>query len=865
MIDSLEKRVEHNLALCIALFDETISKLILQNSTSNERHALFARSCVWFAHEVQILGDDSQIFERAAKKFRSIEVQTKKMASSLSKKFVRGEGQFIDDIRNRDFLFLSVLRSPYPHARIMSIDVSRALSLTKFVFTGLDVNSVCGPLPVVWTAPGMKMLTQPILASGKVRYIGEPVAFVLTSDPGLSKDAVELIDVNYETLPAVTDVEKALESDSPILHEEYENNVGLHVSKRYGNVDEAFKQANVVIREKFRIGRVAPVAMEGRGVVSTYDHLTGSLTVWSSTQIPYMLRYVLSSVLGIPENRIRVLSPNIGGGFGSKDSIYPEEVLASFASMRTGKPVKWVEDRTENLMATNHDRDEVQYVEAAATSDARITALKVKILVNHGAYYRFHGARMLFLVLYMLSGQYKIPNLDAEAFSILTNTMSTFPYRGPGSCEATFLIERVIDLVARRTGIDPAEARQRNLVRPDEFPYTTATGAVYDSGNFQECLRKALEISEYWKFRKELQQRRSESGSNGKYLGVGIGCYLDQTGMGPSKILGSLGIRQAGWEKATVSISQSGKVTVVSGIQSIGQGTEYSLAQIVAEELELPIDEITLLHGDTSLGSFGGGAFASRSLAVGGTAVAIAARKVKEKALKIASHMLEARLEDLIYRNGKVSVRGVGSPTVTIEQIANNSYLMSRMPEGMDPGLEASATFDPPNFTFSYGTIVVKVEVDEETGIVKPLGIYAVHDCGKVVTDFLVEGQMHGGIVQGLGEGLLEHLVYDKEGQLVTGTFNDYLIPTSRDVPTVTLSQMETRSPVNILGVKGAGESGIIGVPAAIANATEDALLSLGVRITQVPVDLEYIWQSVHEIHRNYEEKERIDNTEVVH
>jgi aerobic carbon-monoxide dehydrogenase large subunit len=763
------------------------------------------------------------------------------MTPSHNVKFLKGEGGYLDDINSGDFLHLSILRSPYAHARIKSIDTSRALKIADAVYVGRDVNSTCGPLPVVWTAPGMRMLTQNALANDRVRFVGEPVACAISSDPFVAKDALELIDCQYDPLPAVVDADEAMKPGAPLLYDGCENNIGLHISRKYGDVDGSFKRAEVVIKELFKIGRVAPSAIEPRGVIANFDKTTGMLTLWSSTQIPYMLRHVLSQVLRLPENRIRVLSPSIGGGFGSKDSIYPEEVLTSYASMRVGRPVKWIEERRENLMVTNHDRDQIQYVEVAADRDGKVSALRVKILVNHGAFYRFHGARMLFLVLYMLSGQYKIPNLEAEAFSVLTNTMATFPYRGPGSTEAAFLIERVMDLVARRTGIDPAEVRRRNLILPDEFPYQTATGAVYDSGDYPESLRRALEIARYDDFRKEQEVRRR----TGKYLGIGISCYQDETGMGPSKLLGSLGIRQPGWEKATVSIDQSGRVTVTSGIQSIGQGTEHSIAQIAASELEVPVDDVTVLIGDTQLGAFGGGAFGSRSLVVGGNAVHLAARRVREKILKVAAHMLEARLDDLVYQNGKVSVKGSAAASISLEEIASNSYIVLDLPPEIEPGLEATSAFDPPNFAFGYGTIVAKVEVDVETGIVKPISIVGVHDCGKVITDYLVEGQMHGGMVQGLGEAILEEVVYDKEGQLITGTFNDYGIPTSVDVPDIRLDSLVTPSPLNLLGVKGAGESGAIGVPAAFANATEDALLTFGITVNKLPVDPEFVCSSI--------------------
>lgn len=756
----------------------------------------------------------------------------------MSTAFVRGQGKFVDDIRFPNLLHLSVLRSPYAHARIKSIDLSRVKSLRAF--GPIEVNSLCTDLPVIWTAEGMKRATQPVLARGKVRYVGQPVACVVAENPDAAADALSLIDVEYEPLKPVLDPETSIGADAPVLHDElYTDNVGLHVRNKQGNVEQAFAQANIVFKEKFRISRVAPAPIEGRGVIASYDSIKGELTVHSSTQIPYMLRHVLAITLKMAENKIRVIVPNVGGGFGGKDSVYPEEVLACVASMVLGKPVKWVEERSENLTASHHDRDQVQFVEVAAKSDGTLSALRVKILINAGAYYRFHGAREAFIVLFMLSGQYRIQNLEAEALSVLTNTMSTFPYRGPGSTEACFLIERVMNSIAKRTGLDPVVVRERNLIR--ELPYQTVTGAEYDSGDYQKCLEIALELSGYEKFRAE----KDKASHPTKRLGIGIGCYLEQAGLGPSRIIGRLGIRQGGWEKSSVIVDQSGKVSVICGIQPIGQGTEQGIAKIVAKELGIPSSEISVLCGDTSLASFGGGAFASRQTAVGGTASVLAAREVRKKILKIASHMLEANLQDLTFENGIVRVRGTSSPSLSLRDIADCAYIVANMPPDMEPGLEASATFDPPNFTFSNGVVVAKVEVDLETGVITLLSLCLVHDCGTVIDAALVEGQIQGAIAQGVGEALLEELVYDGDGQPLSGTFTDYLLPCAQTIPELKISHMESPTPVNLLGAKGVGESGTIGTPVAIANAVEDALSSFDYNVTQLPVKAEQVLRAI--------------------
>jgi carbon-monoxide dehydrogenase large subunit len=762
---------------------------------------------------------------------------------SSSTTSVTGKGKYLDDINDDNFLHLAIVRSSYAHAKIKSIDFSKITSNSVWAIGPKEVNAACNPIPAIWTAEGMKEALQPVLATGKVRYVGEPVACIIATTREEALDSLELIDVHYEPLKAVIDPESSMRADAPVLHDEkFGDNVGLHVVRTHGDVEKAFDQADVIIRERFKTTRVAPVSMEPRGVISSYDRISGNLMVQSSTQIPYMLKHVLSIILKLPENKIRVVVPNVGGGFGSKDSIYPEEALTSFASIKLGRPVKWVEQRNENLMATNHDRDEVQFVEAAATKEGIVTALRVKILVNAGAYYRFHGGRMVFLVLYMLSGQYKIPNLKAEVFSIFTNTMPTFPYRGPGATEATFLIERVMDLLARKTGLDPVEIRLKNLIRSNEFPYRTATGALYDSGNYEECLKRALEVSEYYEFKREQTAARK----NGKYYGIGIACYVEQAGLGPSKMIGSLGIRQGGWEKSTVIVDQSGKVTVVSGIQPIGQGTEHAIATIVGKELGLPPSDVSVLCSDTAFASFGGGAFASRSLAIGGVASALAARKVKEKVLKIAAHMLEARIDDLVFENGVAKVRGSTTKGISLEEIAENAYIMINMPDGMEPGLEASATFDPPNFTFSYGTMIAKVEVDIDTGKVLPVSIHAVHDCGNIILPNIVEGQIHGGIAQGLGEALFEEIVYEPDGQLATGTLADYYIPSAQSMPAVYVLHFETPTAVNPLGVKGVGESGAIGSPTAVAGAVEDALLPFDFKVSELPIRPETILRATN-------------------
>jgi aerobic carbon-monoxide dehydrogenase large subunit len=687
------------------------------------------------------------------------------------------------------------------------------------------------------------MATQPVLAQDKVRYVGEPVAAVASPDLYSLRDLIELVDMDLEPLPVASTIEDALGDSSPILHDQFpdKSNIGLTVRRRYGNPEKAFSNSEIFIKETFNIGRVSPSPIEPRGALASYDRVSGILTVVSSTQIPFMLRRVLSMTLDIPENQIRVITPHVGGAFGGKDGTTPEEVVTSYAAIKLGTPVMWIEDRSENIMASTQDREQIDEVEVAASRDGTVNALKVRITTNAGAYYRYKGARIVFLTAYMLCGQYRIPNLEVESLSVLTNTMPTFPYRGPGSMQATFIIERIMDLVSHKTGLDPSEVRFRNMIQPDSFPFQTATGATYDSGNYQKCFELALERSRYPDFARE----QFEARKNGRYIGIGLGLYVDQASLGPTKLMSSLGIRQGGWEKATISVDQSGSVTVLTGVTAIGQGIERGIAKIVAEELKVSVRSIRVKSGDTSFVSFGGGALASRSLSIAGTATLQASRKLKEKILRIAANMLEARYEDLVIENGVVSVRGAPNFRLTLAELAANSYLMENMPEGEEPGLEESATFDPSNFTFPYGAMVAKVEVDVETGKVKLLSFVAVHDCGRIISLQDVEGQMLGGIVQGIGEALNEEIVYDDQGQLVTGSLTDYLIPTVTEIgDSISLHHIETPSPVNPLGAKGVGESGIIGSPVAIANAIENALLP-GITISRLPVRPDHVWQLI--------------------
>jgi carbon-monoxide dehydrogenase large subunit len=766
------------------------------------------------------------------------------LPSDSREAFLKGLGKYVADYREENVLYLSFLRSPYAHARIKKIEAPLLVARGVPFFRGADVNKEVKPIPIIWEAAGMKMATQYVLAQDKARYFGEPLAAVASPNSYDSEDLIELINAHLEPLDAVSTVEEALKEGCPLLHDQFQDktNIGLSIRRKHGNPDKAFANPDILIKERFNIGRVTATPIEPRGVLSSYNRTTGLLTIISSTQIPFMLKRVLSITLGIPENRVRVITPDIGGGFGGKDGVSPEEILASYAALKSGHPIMWIESRSENVAAAVHDREQVQYVEAAASRDGVINGLKVSIITNAGAYYRYKGARMVFLTAYMICGQYRIQNLEVESTSVLTNTLPTFPYRGPGSTQAIFLIERIMDRVAQKTGIDPAEVRLRNMILPDSFPYETATGATYDSGNYQKCFKLALELSKYRAFEAEKERARR----NGRFIGIGIGLYVDQAGLGPTKLMSSLGIKQGGWERSVVSVDQSGRVTVYSGVTPIGQGIERGIARVVAEELGVRESEVIVKCGDTTFVSYGGGALASRSLSIAGAASLIAARKLKEKILRIASHMIEARHTDLLLKDGHIAVRGISKPFLTLADVAKNSYLLENVPTGEEPGLEETAVFDPENFTFPYGAMVAKVEVDINTGQVKLLSFDAVHDCGKIISLEDVQGQMLGGIAQGIGEALTEEVIYDSQGQLLTGNLIDYLIPTVLETPSrIGLDHIETPSPINPLGAKGVGESGIIGSPVAIANAVENALSPFGVTISELPLKPSYVWQLI--------------------
>jgi carbon-monoxide dehydrogenase large subunit len=759
-------------------------------------------------------------------------------------RLIMGRGTYVDDIQLPRMTYAAILRSPYAHASIRSINVDKAKALPGVVavLTGADLqgkNVPCG-----WTLPDMKMAPHPALAVGKVRYTGDAVAVVVAEERYLARDALDLIEVDYEPLPVVVDAEKAIQPGAPQLHEEVPNNTTFVWRVAGGDVDKAFREAEVVVKQRIVNQRLIPNAIEPRGMVAQYNPGSGDLTLWTATQIPHLVRLLLSMVTGIPEHKVRVIAPDIGGGFGSKLYLYPEEVIVATLAKTTGRPVKWIEERRENYVATTHGRDHVQYVEVAAKRDGTITGLRVKCIANMGAYLStFAPGIPTILFGLMLAGNYRIPNISCEVTGVHTNTTLVDAYRGAGRPEATYLVERMVDLTARELGMDPAEIRRRNFVPANAFPHTTATGVTYDSGNYQPTLDRALEMAGYQQLRQEQERARAE----GKYLGIGVTTYVEICGMAPSQVLGAVGAGAGGWESATVRVHPSGKVTVYSGASSHGQGHETAFAQIVGDGLGIPFEDVEVVHGDTAQVQFGIGTFGSRSAAVGGMAAVMSVNKIEEKAKKIAAFLLEAAEADLVFEGGQFFVKGTPGRGITIQQVAFAAYVPHKYPTGLEPGLEATSFYDPSNFTWPFGTHVAVVEVDPETGVIKLRRYIAVDDCGRVINPLLVDGQIHGGLAQGIAQALYEEAIYDENGQLISGSLMDYAVPKADDLLNFELDRTETPSPVNALGVKGIGEAGTIASSAAIVNAVVDALAPLGVKHLDMPLKPERVWQAIQQ------------------
>jgi aerobic carbon-monoxide dehydrogenase large subunit len=691
-------------------------------------------------------------------------------------------------------------------------------------------------VPCAAQIPDMKPAIRPVIAYEKVRFVGESVAIVVAGDRYAARDAMDLVEVDYEPLPAVVDPEKAIAKGATLLYEQFSDNIAYRWQLEGGEVDKAFKAADKIVKERMVNQRLIPVAMEPRGVVANYNAGEKQLTIWSSTQIPHLLRTQIAAMLSVPEYSVHLITPEVGGGFGSKLNVYAEEPLVAHLAMRLGKPVKWIETRRENFQNTIHGRDEISYMELAVKRDGTILGMRCRIIADLGAYYQLLTPLVPTLTGLMICGSYRIPAVRLEIIGALTNKMATDAYRGAGRPEATYFIERALDLIAYDLKKDPIEVRRKNFPKPKEFPYATPTGVTYDSANYQRALEVALKKADYAGLRREQTKLRKQ----GRYLGIGLSTYVEICAMGPSSAMPA-----GGWESGTVRIEPSGKVNVLTGSSPHGQGQETSFSQIAADMLGVSPEDILVTHGDTSSVPYGIGTFGSRATAVGGTAMYKCLEKLRGKLTKIAGHILGVEAEKLRFGDHRIFVKSDPSKSVAFGEVVGAAYTAKTLPPGVEPGLDATTFYEPTNFTFPFGTHVCVVEVDGETGEVRLVKYVAVDDCGNAINPLLVDGQVHGGIVQSVGQALLEEAVYDNEGQLVTGELTDYALPRASDMPRMITARTVTPSPVNPMGVKGVGEAGTIGATPAIVNAVVDALEPFGVRHVDLPVKRERIWRII--------------------
>lgn len=762
-------------------------------------------------------------------------------------RFIQGQGRYVANLKIPGMAFAAIKRSPYAHAVIKNIDTSQAEALPGViaVYTGKDMEGV-GSLPCGFNPPDIKTAPHMPLSSDKVRHVGDGVAVVIAESSYIAYDALDLIEVDYEPLPAVVSPKKAAEPNAPQVHQEIPNNVSFHwkLGERTA-IDQALAEAEHIVELDLVNQRLVPNAMEPRACVAQWNNFTDEMTIWTTSQNPHIIRLLLSlATLKLPENKLRVISPDVGGGFGSKIFHYAEEVIVPWASMKLGRPVKWVSSRSEAFLSDAHGRDHVTTCKLAMKKDGTFTGLDVTTYAGMGAYLSTF-APMIPTALYitLFSGLYKIPVIFGEVYGTMTNTVPVDAYRGAGRPEASFLLERLIDIAARDLGRDPIDLRRQNFIQPSEFPYQTPVAMVYDSGDYDKLFNKVVELSSY----SDLLKKRDSARQEGRLVGVGVSGCIEASGPAPSQVAVGLGAGVGLWESGTVRVHPTGKVTVLTGSHSHGQGHETAFAQIVAEELGIPMEDVEVIHGDTGRTPFGLGTYGSRSASVGGSALVKSAEKIRNKLIKLAAHQLEAAEEDMVYdrQAGKIHVKGSPDRAKGFVELSVATLLANNLPAGMEPGLEETTFYDPANFTFPNSAHIALVEVDRHTGEVKLLSYTAVDDVGKVINPLIVEGQIQGGIAQGVGQALWEHGVYDDEGQLLSGSFLDYTMPRADGFPKTTIGRTETPSPHNPLGVKGAGEMGTIAATVTVANAVMDALAPLGIRHLDMPYTAEKLYQAI--------------------
>ena len=736
-------------------------------------------------------------------------------------RLLQGKARYTSDIVRPDTLHMAVLRSPHGHARTLDTDFSAARRLdgVAMVIGADDVKGL--ELPVLAHPRGQRQLAYPVLPAGKVLYAGQPVSAVVATSRYLAEDALELLRVEYEPLPAVTDPDDAMAERAPRLYPEWPDNIAVSRDILTGDPERAFARAHLVVEASFTLPRQTAAPLEGKAACASWSAETEELTLWVSNQAPHQYRTVLAAALQLDENRIRVIVPDVGGGFGAKLHYYPEEVLACIAAMRLGRPVKWVEDRRENFLGMVHAREQRVRARAAFDREGRLLALDAHVRGDVGAHLHTKGAAPIFVTGLMLPGPYDLANYRARIEAVVTNKVPFGAYRAFGMQQSTFVIERLMDMGAERLGLDPAEIRRRNLLRPEALPYKNGGGFVYDSGNYPLGLERALEQAGYRELREMQAQRRAE----GRAVGIGLCTYVEFTGMGPAKWMAAVGNRQGGYEPAVVRLEPSGQATVLSGITELGQGTRTAFAQIAADTLGLSPERVRVVLGDTDVCPYSSyGTAASRGAVVGGSAVVEASRGLRKKVIRMAAHLLEAGEGDIEMADGRCFVRGAADRGLSLAEVAREAYRGQNLPPDAEPGLDHRVIYQPENFAFAYGTHVVAVEVDRDIGTVEFLGYWMTHDCGTVINPMLVDGQLQGAVAQGVGAALLEELVYDGAGQLLSGTFMDYLLPTAVEVPGAAVDHIETPAPHTPTGIKGMAEGGLIAAPAAIANAIADAL-----------------------------------------
>ncbi len=762
-------------------------------------------------------------------------------------RLIQGLGTYVDDVKIVGMQHLAFKRSDIAHGRITSIDVSaaRAMEGVEAVFTGKEIAEILGPMPIGTPFPSPEHRA---IATDVVRFTGEPVAVVIAADRYLARDAADAIVVSYDALPAVIDTEQSMTGKPAQIHKDFPNNIALPTfpsgtgvtpdgkSVDDSAVEKAFADAEVVISQRMLNHRLAPSAMEPRGVVAHYEPGKGTMTIWSSTQNPHILRTMIAAMNGMGQDQVRAIAPEVGGGFGAKINIYAEEYVAAAVAKKLGLAVKWIEDRSEAFVATIHGRDILCYLDIAAKRDGKVLGMKMRLIADIGAYNMLLTAAIPTLTMLMANATYDIPAIRATLTEVFTNKTPTDAYRGAGRPEATYFVERGMDMLARELKMDPAEVRRKNFIPKTKFPYQTQMGAIYDSGDYEKALDLALKNANW----PDLKKQRDAAKAQGRLVGLGLAMYVEVCGIGPSASLPT-----GGWEHSQVTIERDGRISATTGASPHGQGNETTFAQMLADQFGVPLEHVTIQHGDTAVVKQGIGTFGSRSQAVGGTALHMAGGKVKAKMAKFAAALMEANEEDLVFENGKIFVKGAPATGKTFAEVAGYAYIPVPLPPGLEPGLSEEAFFEPSNNTYPFGCHISMLEVDRDTGEPRLLKLVAVDDAGNLINPLIVEGQIHGGLAQGIGQALIEEVVYNSDGQLVTGSFMDYALPRSTDFPRFELDATYTPTPVNPLGAKGVGEAGTLGSTPSIVSAAVDALSGFGVTHIDMMLRPEKLWRII--------------------